>query len=95
VQKHVGFLSEENKNRRIETMVASVSTVNGVYFQPTKEMESSFEISPWAVAIVLVAFDESQGQVIKSVYPPNTVFPLFSVLIIILTTDWTTNATRY
>jgi hypothetical protein len=59
-------------------------------------MESSFEISPWAVAIVLVAFDESQGQVIKSVYPPNTVFPpILFVLINILTTDWTTNATRY
>jgi hypothetical protein len=31
------------------------------------------ENTPWVVAIVLVVFDESQGQVVKSVYPPQMV----------------------
>lgn len=32
------------------------------------------EISPWAVALVVITFDETEGQVIQSIYPPNKVF---------------------
>mmetsp|Transcript_2872 Transcript_2872/g.4372 ORF Transcript_2872/g.4372 Transcript_2872/m.4372 type:complete len:903 (-) Transcript_2872:40-2748(-) len=35
--------------------------------------DNNIETTPWAVAIVVVVFDESHGQQIKTVYPPNSV----------------------
>ena len=42
--------------------------------------ELMVDCSPWCVAIMLVVFDESQGQIIKAIYPSNNVRYSFLLL---------------